>query len=52
MSETVGTESVAEEQIRETYEEFLVGSTRVGMIADPLNEHAWLHSTVTEPVRQ
>lgn len=51
MTESTTTEELSEERIRDTYEEFLVGGTRVGMIADPLNEHAWIHSTVTEAVR-
>jgi hypothetical protein len=36
--------------IRETYEEFTVGSERVAVIGDPENAHAWLQSTVTEPI--
>lgn len=51
MTEITTADELADEQIRDTYEEFLVGGTRVGMIADPLNEHAWIHSTVTEPIR-
>lgn len=31
--------------IREEYDEFTVGSETVVMISDPLNEHAWIHST-------
>ncbi|WP_247003278.1 hypothetical protein [Halosolutus gelatinilyticus] len=37
--------------IREVYEEYDVGSTRVGMIVDPKNEHAWIQSDVTIEVR-
>lgn len=51
MTETTTAETLEYDQIRDTFEEFLVGGTRVGMIADPLNEHAWIHSTVTEPIR-
>lgn len=51
MTESTTADGAAEERIRDTYEEFLVGNTRVGMIADPLNEHAWIHSTETEPIR-
>lgn len=31
--------------VRETYEEYAVGETTVGMIADPENGHAWIQST-------
>lgn len=33
--------------IRATYEEYDLRGTRVGMIADPENEHAWIQSDVT-----
>jgi len=36
--------------IRETYEEYDIGDTRLAMIADPENEHAWIQSDVTESV--
>lgn len=39
------------DRIRETYDEFTVGTSTVGMISDPLNEHAWIQSTVTEQVQ-
>ncbi|MFC4540645.1 hypothetical protein ACFO5R_01730 [Halosolutus amylolyticus] len=48
-STTVGTDS-RNGFVRETYEEYDVGSMRVGMIADPENEHAWIQSDVTVPV--
>lgn len=38
--------------IRETYEEYDVGGTRLAMIADPENEHAWVQSDETVPVEQ
>lgn len=31
-------------QIRETYEEYDVGESRVGVISDPENEYAWIWS--------
>lgn len=34
-------------RIRETYEEYDLGGTRVAMIADPENEHAWIQSDLT-----
>ena len=33
--------------VRATYEEYDLRGTRVGMIADPENEHAWIQSDVT-----
>jgi hypothetical protein len=44
------TESSEESEIREEYDEFSVGSATVGMISDPLNEHAWIQSTMTTTV--
>jgi hypothetical protein len=38
------------ERIRAEYDEFTVGSSTVGMISDPLNEHAWIQSTVTAEI--
>lgn len=38
--------------VRETYEEYDVGDTRLAMIADPENEHAWIQSDLTEPIEQ
>jgi len=38
--------------IRETYEEYTVGATRVATIADPENTTAWIQSTVTAEVEQ
>jgi hypothetical protein len=40
----------ASDRIREVYDEFTVGSETVGMISDPLNEHAWIHSTQSTTV--
>lgn len=37
-------------QVRETYEEYAVGETTVSMIADPENGHAWIQSTLVQPV--
>ncbi|WP_164471591.1 hypothetical protein [Halosimplex salinum] len=42
----------ADGAIRETYEEYDVGDTRLAMIADPENEHAWIQSDQTEPIEQ
>lgn len=36
--------------IRETYEEYDLGTARIAMIADPDNDEAWIQSDVTEPV--
>lgn len=36
--------------IRETYQEYNVGSRRVATISDPENAAAWIQSTVTEEV--
>jgi len=41
-----------DESIRATYEEYDVGDTRLAMIADPENEHAWIQSDVTEDIEQ
>lgn len=38
--------------IRETYEEYDVGDTRLAMIADPENEHAWIQSDRTDAIEQ
>lgn len=38
--------------VRDTYEEYDVGSVRVAMIADPENEHAWIQSDVTTSIVQ
>ncbi|QPV64909.1 hypothetical protein I7X12_10000 [Halosimplex litoreum] len=51
MSSTGSTEDAAG-AIRETYEEYDVGDTRLAMIADPENEHAWIQSDVTEQIEQ
>lgn len=37
-------------RIRTTYEEYDLGNARVAMISDPENSHAWIQSTVVEPV--
>ena len=39
---TTRSTEAAESAIRETYEEYDVGDTRLAMIADPENEHAWI----------
>lgn len=36
--------------VREIYEEVNDGSATVGRIRDPLNENAWIQSTLTLPV--
>lgn len=46
------TESNGDHEIRAEYDEFSVGSSTVAMISDPLNEHAWVHSTETTAVRR
>lgn len=38
--------------IRETYEEYDVGSSTIGMITDPENVHAWILSNATQPIRR
>ncbi|GAB3041914.1 hypothetical protein [Natronobiforma cellulositropha] len=38
------------EPIRERYEEYEVGSTRVAVITDPENESAWVLSNVTQRI--
>lgn len=40
----------SDEQIRETYEEYTIGETRLAMIADPENEHAWIQSDTAEEI--
>lgn len=45
-------EASADAPIRETYEEYDIGETRLAMIADPENEHAWIQSDLTEPIDQ
>lgn len=39
-------------EIRETYQEYTVGSRRVATISDPENAAAWIQSTITEEVVQ
>lgn len=40
----------ATREIREEYDEYEVGESRVGVISDPENEHAWIWSdTVAAP---
>jgi len=39
-------------RVRATYEEYDLDDTRVGMIADPENEHAWVQSDVTVRIRR
>lgn len=38
------------ETIRATYEEYDIGDTRIAMIADPDDTHAWIQSDVTKTV--
>jgi hypothetical protein len=38
--------------VRASYEEYDLQGTRVAMIADPANEHAWIQSDVTAPVER
>lgn len=38
--------------IRETYEEYEVGDTRISMIADPENQRAWIQSDTVREVCQ
>ena len=49
-TDTEGDHSAA--VIRETYEEYDVGDTRLAMIADPENAHAWIQSDVTRDVER
>lgn len=41
-----------DEQVRETYEEYTIGETRLALIADPENEHAWIQSDVTDDIER
>jgi hypothetical protein len=41
-----------DDEIRATYEEYGVGDTRLAMIADPENRHAWIQSDYTEQIEQ
>jgi hypothetical protein len=43
-------QSNAGPQIRETYEEYAVGESRVGVISDPENEYAWIWSDQVRPL--
>lgn len=45
------TDTHGDDRIREVYDEFEVGASTVAMISDPLNEHAWIQSTVVERAR-
>lgn len=38
--------------VRETYEEYTIDGTRLAMIADPENAHAWIQSDVVTEVEQ
>jgi hypothetical protein len=38
--------------VRASYEEYDLQGTRVAMIADPENEHAWIQSDVTAAVER
>jgi len=38
--------------VRDTYEEYDLDGTRVAMIADPHDEHAWIQSDLTVAVTQ
>ncbi|WP_018258004.1 hypothetical protein [Halomicrobium katesii] len=41
-----------DEQIRETYEEYVIRGESVAMIADPERTHAWIQSDVTVEIEQ
>ena len=38
------------DDVRATFQEYTIGSTRVATIADPENHNAWIQSTVTTAV--
>lgn len=38
--------------VRETYEEYTIDGTRLAMIADPENAHAWIQSDLTMEVAE
>ncbi|MEF8785175.1 MAG: hypothetical protein V5A45_04520 [Haloarculaceae archaeon] len=42
--------AVSLDRIRAVYDEYPVGDSTVGMLTDPLNEHAWLYTTDPVPV--
>lgn len=39
-------------QIRDTYEQFLVGETVIAMVSDPVTPDAWIQSDVRAPIRR
>ncbi|WP_162991451.1 DUF7331 family protein [Halostella salina] len=43
---------VSQPRVRATYEEYDLDDTRVSMIADPENEHAWVQSDLTVDVQR
>jgi hypothetical protein len=42
--------AVSVDRLRAVYDEYPVGDSTVGMLSDPLNEHAWLYTTEPVPV--
>lgn len=42
--------STSPNSVRAIYEEVSNGSSKVGRIVDPLNDDAWIQSTLTMPV--
>jgi len=42
----------ADQQIRETYEEYVIRGENVAMIADPEQTHAWIQSDLTVEIEQ
>lgn len=40
----------AQTEVRETYEEYELTDTMVGMISDPQNQYAWVQSDTVVPL--
>ncbi len=40
------------DRVGAVYDEHPVGDSTVGMLSDPLNEHAWLYTTEPVPVER
>jgi hypothetical protein len=49
---STGDTTVDDDQIRETYEEFTVGETRIAILTDPENDTAWIQSDLTEEIQR
>lgn len=50
---TASTETPADpDRDRAIYDEYLLDDSMVGMLSDPLNEHAWIYTTDPTPVER